>query len=85
MLIFTVLYCTFVMPRFCPERTSEKAALAAFMTPMPTAAVPYMMAYGGYRQRDLFRGSWLFVALGWRPALPPAHLRQRAQGTGRSR
>ena len=42
----------------------ETGALTAFMTPMPTAAVPYMMAYGGYRQRDLFRGSWLFVALG---------------------
>ena len=42
----------------------ETGALAAFMTPMPTAAVPYMMAYGGYRQRDLFRGSWLFIVLG---------------------
>lgn len=42
----------------------ETGALAAFMTPMPTAVVPYMMAYGGYDQRDLFRGGWLFIVLG---------------------
>ena len=42
----------------------ETGVLAAFMTPLPTAAVPYMMAYGGYDQRDLFRGGWLFVVLG---------------------
>ena len=42
----------------------ETGVLAAFMTPMPTAAVPYMMAYGGYDQRDMFRGGWLFVVLG---------------------
>ena len=34
------------------------------MTPMLTAAVPYMMAYGGYDQRDFFRGRWLFIVLG---------------------
>ena len=42
----------------------ETGALAAFMTPMPTAVVPYMMAYCGYDQRDLFRGGWLFIVLG---------------------
>ena len=42
----------------------ETGALAAFMTPMPTAAVPCMMACGGYNQRDLFRGGWLFTVLG---------------------
>ena len=42
----------------------ETGVLAAFMTPLPTAAVPYMMAYGGYDQRDLFRGGWLFIVLG---------------------
>ena len=41
----------------------EVGALTAFMTPMPTAAVPYMMEYGGYTQKDLFRGGWLFAAL----------------------
>ena len=33
------------------------------MTPMPTAAVPYMMEYGGYDQRDLIRGGWLYALL----------------------
>ncbi|MBQ6324995.1 MAG: anion permease [Clostridia bacterium] len=42
----------------------ETGVLAAFMTPMPTAVVPFMMAYGGYDQRDLFRGGWLFIVLG---------------------
>lgn len=41
----------------------EAGALTAFMTPMPTAAVPYMMEYGGYTQKDLIRGGWLFVVL----------------------
>jgi di/tricarboxylate transporter len=41
----------------------EAGALTAFMTPMPTAAVPYMMEYGGYSQKDLIRGGWLFVVL----------------------
>lgn len=49
----------------------EAGALTAFMTPMPTAAVPYMMEYGGYSQKDLIRGGWLFaviscvVSVGW--------------------
>ena len=41
----------------------EAGALTAFMTPMPTAVVPYMMEYGGYSQKDLFRGGWLFVVI----------------------
>ena len=49
----------------------ETGALTAFMTPMPTAAVPYIMEYGGYHQRDLIRGGWLFalisciLSVGW--------------------
>ena len=42
----------------------EAGALLAFMTPMPTAAVPYIMEYGGYEQRDLIRGGWLFAVIG---------------------
>ncbi len=42
----------------------EAGALTAFMTPMPTAAVPYMMEYGGYDQKDLIRGGWLFTLIG---------------------
>ena len=41
----------------------EAGALTAFMTPMPTAAVPDMMEAGGYRQRDLVHGGWLFAVL----------------------
>lgn len=41
----------------------EAGALTAFMTPMPTAAVPYMMEYGGYDQKDLIRGGWLFALI----------------------
>ena len=41
----------------------EAGALTAFMTPMPTAAVPYMMEYGGYSQKDLFRGGWLYALI----------------------
>ena len=37
----------------------EAGALTAYMTPMPTAAVPCMMEYGGYSQKDLLRGGWL--------------------------
>jgi len=42
----------------------EAGALTAFMTPMPTAAVPCMMECGGYGQKDLIRGGWLFAAVG---------------------
>ena len=33
--------------------------LSAFMTPMATAAIPYMMDYGGYNQSIIFKMSWL--------------------------
>lgn len=55
----------------------EAGALTAFMTPMPTAAVPYMMEYGGYNQRDLIRGGWLYaliacvVSVGWIMTIMP--------------
>jgi hypothetical protein len=42
----------------------QAAALTAFMTPMATAAVPYMMEYGGYDQKDMFKGGWLFAIIG---------------------
>lgn len=42
----------------------QAGALTAFMTPMATAAVPYMMEYGGYAQKDLLKGGWLFAILG---------------------
>ena len=42
----------------------QAGALTAFMTPMATAAVPYMMEYGGYDQKDLLKGGWLFAILG---------------------
>ena len=41
----------------------EAGALTAFMTPMPTAAVPDMMKAGGYSQKDLLKGGWLFSVL----------------------
>ncbi len=49
----------------------QAACLTAFMTPMATAAVPYMMEYGNYGQKDLVRGGWLYalvamvVTIGW--------------------
>ncbi len=42
----------------------QAGALTAFMTPMATAAVPYMMEYGGYDQKDILKGGWLFAILG---------------------
>ena len=41
----------------------EAGTLTAFMTPMPTAAVPCMMAYGGYGQKDLLWGGWLYAVI----------------------
>lgn len=41
----------------------EAGALTAFMTPMPTAAVPDMMKAGDYSQKDLLKGGWLFSVL----------------------
>ena len=55
----------------------EAGALTAFMTPMPTAAVPYIMEYGGYDQRDLIRGGWLYaliacaLSVGWTMTIMP--------------
>ena len=55
----------------------EAGTLAAFMTPMPTAAVPCMMEYGGYGQKDLIRGGWLFavlycvISVGWIMTIMP--------------
>ena len=55
----------------------EAGALTAFMTPMPTAAVPYMMEYGGYDQSDLIRGGWLYaliacvLSVGWTMTIMP--------------
>ena len=49
----------------------QAACLSAFMTPMATAAVPYIMDYGGYKQSDMLRQSWLLaiicavVSVGW--------------------
>jgi di/tricarboxylate transporter len=42
----------------------QAGSLTAFMTPMATAAVPYMMEYGGYGQKELLKGGWLFAILG---------------------
>lgn len=33
----------------------QAACLASFLTPMATAAVPYVMDYGGYDQRSMFK------------------------------
>ena len=41
----------------------QAACLSAFMTPMATAAIPYMMEYGGYDQRSMFKQSWILVIL----------------------
>ena len=37
----------------------QAGCLSAFMTPMATAAIPYMMDYGGYNQSIMFKMSWL--------------------------
>lgn len=42
----------------------QAGALTAFMTPMATGAVPYMMEYGGYNQKDLLKCGWLYAILG---------------------
>lgn len=49
----------------------QAACLSAFMTPMATAAIPYMMEQGGYDQKIMLKMSWLFaivcciVSVGW--------------------
>lgn len=42
----------------------QQACLTAFMTPMATGAVPYMMEYGGYNQNTVLKGGWLYALLG---------------------
>lgn len=49
----------------------QAACLTAFMTPMATGAVPYIMECGGYDQPALIKGGWLYaiisavVSIGW--------------------
>ncbi len=49
----------------------QAACLSAFMTPMATAAIPYIMDYGGYDQKSMFKQSWILaliccvVSVGW--------------------
>lgn len=55
----------------------QAACLTAFMTPMATGAVPYMMDYGGYDQASLVKGGWLYaiisciVSVGWMMTVYP--------------
>lgn len=55
----------------------QAACLTAFMTPMATAAVPYMMNYGGYDQATLVKGGWLYaiiscvISVGWMMTMYP--------------
>lgn len=41
----------------------QAACLSAFMTPMATAAVPYIMDYGGYDQKSMLKQSWPLVII----------------------
>lgn len=49
----------------------QAACLSAFMTPMATPAIPYIMNYGGYDQKSMFKQSWplviicCLVSVGW--------------------
>lgn len=49
----------------------QAACLAAFMTPMATSAIPYIMSYGGYDQKSLIKQSWplsilcCVLSVGW--------------------
>jgi len=55
----------------------QAACLTAFMTPMATGAVPYMMDYGGYDQASLIKGGWLYaivscvISVGWMMTMYP--------------
>ena len=55
----------------------QAACLTAFMTPMATGAVPYIMDYGGYNQASLVKGGWLYaiiscvVSVGWMMTVYP--------------
>ncbi len=41
----------------------QAACLSSFMTPMATAAIPYIMDYGGYNQTSMFKQSWLLALI----------------------
>ena len=41
----------------------QAACLSAFMTPMATPAIPYIMDYGGYNQTSMFKQSWLLAII----------------------
>jgi len=49
----------------------QAACLSAYMTPMATAAVPYLMNYGGYDQKSMIKQSLplaiicCIVSVGW--------------------
>lgn len=49
----------------------QAACLSAFITPMATGAVPFIMDYGGYDQISMLKQSWLLsiicfvVSVGW--------------------
>ena len=49
----------------------QAGSLAAFMTPMATAAVPFIMEQGGYNQTSMVKQGMLFaviacvVSVGW--------------------
>lgn len=49
----------------------QAACLSAYMTPMATSAIPYIMGYGGYDQKAMIRQSWplaiicCVVSVGW--------------------
>lgn len=49
----------------------QASCVTAFITPMATPSVPYIMSAGGYDQKDMFKMSWLpailfaVVSVGW--------------------
>lgn len=55
----------------------QAACLSAYMTPMATAAVPYLMSYGGYDQKSMIKQSLplaiicCIVSVGWIMTLYP--------------
>lgn len=55
----------------------QSACLSAFMTPMATGAVPYIMEEGGYNQASMIKQGALFsviacvVSVGWIMTLYP--------------
>lgn len=55
----------------------QAACLTSFMTPMATQAIPYIMSYGGYDQKSMFKQSPIIailscvVSVGWIMTLFP--------------